>query len=95
MAARIVDAARLRHPRLHIAFVSALAVLGLVCVLATVVRFSPLPLLPLAPFALGAYAECRARSARTDQHLLRWLTGAACAVAVGFWLLSVVGRILE
>ncbi|PXY27493.1 hypothetical protein [Prauserella muralis] len=95
VASRIVEAARLRHPRLHVVFVATLAVLSFVCVLATVVRLSPLPLLPLALFGLGGYAAFRGRSARGDRHLLGWLTVLACAVAVGFWSLAVVGRILE
>ncbi|MBK1786405.1 hypothetical protein [Prauserella cavernicola] len=93
-AERLVALLRLRHPRVHLGTLIVLGVLVAVCVAATLTRLSPLPLLPLAPFAVAALAAWRARSAGTDRQLLGWSVSAALATAVGFWVLSLVGRIL-
>jgi hypothetical protein len=92
LARRLVDAARLRHPRLHLGIVVALGVLVAVCLLATITRMSALPLLPLAPLTVAAYCAWRARSSGNDRQLVRWTVLLAMTVAASFWLVAVVGR---
>ncbi|MFC4000299.1 hypothetical protein ACFS2C_03415 [Prauserella oleivorans] len=92
---RLVTALRLKHPRVHLGIVVVLGVLVTVCLVATVTRLSPLPLLPLAAFGVAAPAAWRARTAADDRHLLGWMAVLGVGIAVGFWLLGYVGRILE
>ncbi|TVT53530.1 hypothetical protein FNH05_11695 [Amycolatopsis rhizosphaerae] len=83
----------LSHPVLHRSVRIVLWVLGGVCLVATGVRLSPLPLLPLPLFGFGYYALHRVRAAgREDRPLLVWSILLLVAVVVGFWVLSVAAR---
>ncbi|ASR35048.1 hypothetical protein BAY61_08720 [Prauserella marina] len=94
IAARIVDAGRLKHPRLHVAIVVVLGVLTAVSVVAAIVRLSLLPLLPLAPLGVAAYLAWRARAATGDRKVIAWTAALTVMAALAFWLLAVIGRIL-
>ena len=66
-----------------------LVVLTVVCLVATGVRLSPLPLLPIPLFGFGYYALRRVRAAGTDDRpLLVWSSFVLAAILVGFWALS-------
>lgn len=95
IAARLVTVLRLKHPRVHLGIVVVLAVLMGVCLIATLTRLSPLPLLPLPAFAVSVLAAWRARTAAHDRQLIGWMVALGAGVAVGFWLLGYVGRVLE
>ncbi|HKS47709.1 MAG TPA: hypothetical protein VJT49_21875 [Amycolatopsis sp.] len=82
----------LRHATLHrVGFIVLVALAG-VCVLATGVRLSALPLVPIPLFAVAGYALRRVRSAGGDRSLLVWSSLCFAAAAIGFWLMSVMGR---
>ncbi|KAA9153632.1 hypothetical protein FPZ12_034195 [Amycolatopsis acidicola] len=68
-----------------------LVVLAVVCLIATGVRLSPLPLLPIPLFGVAYYALRRMRTASSDRLLVIWASTLLAAVVVGFWFLSVVG----
>jgi hypothetical protein len=81
----------LSNPVLHRCVQVVLMVLAAVCVVATAVRLSALPLLPVVLFAVAYYGLRRARSAGdNDRSLLTWSSIVLAATLVGFWLLSVV-----
>ncbi|NKQ58920.1 hypothetical protein HFP15_39360 [Amycolatopsis sp. K13G38] len=83
----------LSNPLLHRGLQVVLIVLGAVCLVATGVRLSPLPLLPLPLFAVAYYALRRARAAgHNDRALLVWFALLLSATLLGFWLLSVVSH---
>ena len=83
----------LSNPLLHRAVRIGLLVLTLVCLVATGVRLSPLPLLPIPLFAVAYYALRRVRAAGdNDRSLLVWFLGLLASGLMGFWLLSVVAR---
>jgi len=83
----------LSNPVLHRCLRVVLLVLGVVCLVATGVRLSPLPLLPLPLFAVAYYALRRARAAgNNDRALLVWFATLFAAFVLGFWVLSLAGR---
>jgi hypothetical protein len=83
----------LSHPLLHRCVRVVLIVLAAVCLLATGVRLSPLPLLPVPLFGFAYYALRRTRSAGdNDRSLLIWSSLLLAAILVGFWTLSVVAN---
>ncbi|MTD56907.1 hypothetical protein [Amycolatopsis pithecellobii] len=83
----------LSRPLLHRVVRIVLLVLTVVCLVATGVRLSPFPLLPIPLFAFAYFSLRRARAAGDDDRPLLvwsslWLTG----LLVGFWALSVAGN---
>ncbi|AUI57096.1 hypothetical protein [Amycolatopsis sp. BJA-103] len=92
---RIILGAYRGHPWIPRALTIALGVLVATCLVAGVVRLSPLPLIPLPLFAGSAYALIRikaARSAEADQALVVWTGLFTGATLAGFWLISMAGR---
>lgn len=82
----------LRFPLVHRVARIVLIVLTVVCLVATGVRLSPLPLLPVPLFALSYYCLRRARSAgEDDRALVLWSGFTLASAAVGFWIMSVAG----
>ncbi|HVV11939.1 hypothetical protein [Amycolatopsis sp.] len=81
----------LSDPLVHRCVQVVLIVLTAVCVVATGVRLSALPLLPIPLFAVAYYALRRVRVASSDRLLVIWSSTLLAAVVVGFWFLSVVG----
>lgn len=70
----------------------ALLVLAAICLVATVVRLSPLPLIPIPIFAIAYWALHRSeRAGDSDRALLTWSSLCLAASLIGFWALSVVG----
>ncbi|OOC01392.1 hypothetical protein [Amycolatopsis azurea] len=95
---RIVLGAYRGHPWIPRALTIALGVLVATCLVAGVVRLSPLPLIPLPLFAGSAYALVRikaARDAEANQALVRWTGLFTGATLAGFWLISMAGRWLS
>jgi len=82
----------LRNETLHRVSFIVLVALSAICLVATAVRLSPLPPLPIPLFGLAYYALRRIRSAAGDRALLTWSSVCLAAALLGFWLLSVVGR---
>lgn len=83
----------LSHPTLRRGLKIVLIVLAGVCVLAALVRLSPLPLIALPVPAVGAYAWRRMRAVRdNDRLLLIWSCVAAGAVLFTLWLFSAIPR---
>lgn len=93
VTARLVEALRLRHPRVQLALAAALGVFMLVCVAAMITRTSLWPLLPLASFGLASFGAWRARGASDDRQRLGWTALVAAGVALGFWLLGIINRV--
>ncbi|MFD6067527.1 hypothetical protein [Amycolatopsis lurida] len=92
---RIVVGAYRGHPWIPRALTIALGVLVGTCLVAGVVRLSPLPLIPLPFFAVSACALIRikaARSAEANQSLVAWTGLFTGATLAGFWLISMAGR---
>ncbi|MBB5856120.1 hypothetical protein ACFQ05_24920 [Amycolatopsis umgeniensis] len=92
---RIVIGAYRGHPWIPRALTIALGVLVATCLVAGVVRLSPLPLIPLPLFAGSAYALIRiktARSAEANRALVAWTGLFTGATLAGFWLISMAGR---
>lgn len=81
----------LRHERLHRVSFVALVVLAAVCLIASVARLSPLPLLPVPLLAVAYWGLRRVRSAEGDRPLLFWSSVFLAAILLGFWAISVVG----
>jgi hypothetical protein len=76
---------------LHRCVQVVLMMLAAVCVVATAVRLSALPLLPIALFGVAYYGLRRVRAAGDNERsLLIWSATVLAATLVGFWLLSVV-----
>ncbi|HVW41230.1 MAG TPA: hypothetical protein VHC18_07765 [Amycolatopsis sp.] len=83
----------LGNPLLHRALWIVLLVLTVVCLVATGVRLSPLPLLPIPLFAVAYYALRRVRAAGdNDRGLLVWFLTLLVSGLVGFYLLSLASR---
>jgi hypothetical protein len=96
LAQRIVTSTYLHHPRLHRVLMVVLGVLMGVCVVATVTRLSPLPLLPVPLLAVAGYALRQARADPEDRRrVLAWSCLFLAATLVAFWLMSVVARWLD
>ncbi|GAB3491860.1 hypothetical protein [Amycolatopsis cihanbeyliensis] len=89
---RLVTVLWLRHPVLHQVVAVAIGVLVAVCLVASITRLSPLPLLPLPLLGLAGYAQWRVRGATTRKPRLAWTVILLGGIAVGFWLIGVVGR---
>lgn len=92
---RIIVGAYRGHPRIPRVLAIVLGVLVVTCLVAGVVRLSPLPVIPLPLFAVSAYALLRIRSAKeaeSNQSLVRWTGLYAGATLAGFWLISMAGR---
>ncbi|GAB3731158.1 hypothetical protein GCM10027598_53930 [Amycolatopsis oliviviridis] len=92
---RIVVGAYRGHPWIPRALTIALGVLVATCLIAGVVRLSPLPLIPLPLFAGSAYALVRikaARDAEANHALVVWTGLFTGATLAGFWLISMAGR---
>jgi hypothetical protein len=93
LAQRIVTATYLGHPRLHRGLVITVGVLVATCVIAVGTRLSFLPLIPVPPFAVAAFALRRVRLAKHNhRQLLAWSGLFVITTLVGFWLMSVVAR---
>ncbi|ANN19664.1 hypothetical protein SD37_31300 [Amycolatopsis orientalis] len=92
---RIVIGAYRGHPWIPRALTITLGVLVATCLVAGVVRLSPLPLIPLPLFAVSGYALIRvkaARSAAANRALVAWTGLFTAATLAGFWLISMAGR---
>ncbi|GLY67171.1 hypothetical protein [Amycolatopsis taiwanensis] len=85
----------LRHERLHRACFVALVVLAAVCVIASGVRLSPFPLLPLPLLGTAYFGLRRTRSAQGDRGLLVWSAVFLTGILVAFWVMSVIGTHLH
>ena len=92
LAHKLVVVAGLRRPGVHLGFVVTLGVLTVVCLLATVMRASAAPFIPLVGLAIAAFVARRARTVETDRQLVTHLAGYAVAVAVSLWSMSYVAR---
>ncbi|WP_216216143.1 hypothetical protein [Amycolatopsis aidingensis] len=92
LAQRLVTVLWLRYPVLHRVVAVAIGVLVTVCLVASLTRLSPLPLLPLPLLGLAGYAQWRVRRATARKPRLAWTGVLAAALAVGFWLIGAVGR---
>lgn len=92
---RVVTSAGERVPQLHRWLVIALRVLLGVCLLATLTRLSPLPLLPIPALLVAYYAERRLQGARTRRQLVGFTSLLACGFAVGFWAMGFVPDLLD
>lgn len=83
----------LSNPLVHRVLRIVLIALTVVCLIATGVRLSPLPLLPIPLFAFGYYCLRRVRAAgEADKPLVVWSSLLLAALLVGFWTLSVVAN---
>jgi hypothetical protein len=83
----------LSNPLLHRVMRIILIVLAVVCLLATGVRLSPLPLLPIPLFAFAYYCLRRVRAAGdADKPLVIWSSLLLAGLLIGFWTLSVVAN---
>lgn len=83
----------LGNATLHRVMRIVLLVLAAVCLLATGVRLSPLPLIPVPIFAIAYWALRKtARAGDNDRALLVWSGLWLAASIIGFWALSVVGH---
>lgn len=92
VASRLVEALRLRQPRVQVAIAGCLLVFMVVCVIATITRASLWPLLPLVSFAGASVAAWRARTTTDDRQAFAWAIVVAGSVALGFWLLGIINR---
>src|SRR3954470_20350592 len=96
LARRLVVGAYRRHPRWFRTYAVVLGGLVVVCLVGAGVRLSPLPLVPLPLFAVAAHAQRRLRGVGEDHKLLMIWSGIYFgAVLVGFWLMSVMARVLD
>jgi len=95
LSERVVASVFARYPWLYRVLAGTLGLFVVVCVVATVSRLSPLPLLPVPLFAVAGYALWRLRDVPGRRELLSWVLVFTCATMVGFWLISVVGRWVE
>ena len=95
LSERVVASAYVRYPWLQRVLLGMLAVFTGTCVVATVSRLSPLPLIPVPFFVAGGYALWQLRGVQDRRQLLSWVMLFALATMVGFWLISVVGRWVE
>lgn len=83
----------LSNALLHRVMRIVLIVLAVLCLVATAVRLSPLPLLPLPLFAFAYYCLRRVRAAgHEDRRLVIWSSLLLAGLLVGFWVLSVVAN---
>jgi hypothetical protein len=83
----------LSHPVLHRCVKVVVIGLAVVCLLATAVRLSPLPLIPVPLFGFAYYALRRVRAAGdNDRALLIWSSVLLAVALLGFWLMSVAAR---
>ncbi len=92
---RIVVGAYRGHPWIPRALTIALGVLVATCLVAGVVRLSPLPLIPLPLFTVSAYALVRLKAVRgqdANRALVAWTGLFTAATLAGFWLISMAGR---
>lgn len=83
-----------RHRHLERTALVVLGVLAGVCLIATITRMSPVPLVPLLPFGLAVFPIRFAATAAHAETRLWWWGGFAATTAIGFWLMSWVGRFL-
>lgn len=96
LAQRIVTSTYLGRPRLQKALGTVVVVLVSLCLIATVARLNPAPLIPVPVLALGGYAYRRMRATPENHRaLLRWSCAYLTAVLLGFWLMSVIARWLD
>ncbi len=92
---RIVVGAYRGHLWIPRALTITLGVLITTCLVAGVVRLSPLPLIPLPLFAVSTYALLRIRAlkdAEVTRSLVAWTGLFVAATFTGFWLISMAGR---
>ncbi|TNC24365.1 hypothetical protein [Amycolatopsis alkalitolerans] len=83
----------LSHTLVHRVMRIVLITLTVICLVATGVRLSPLPLLPIPLFGFGYYCLRRVRAAGDDDRtLLVWFSLLMAGLLVGFWILSVAGN---
>ncbi|WP_435157265.1 hypothetical protein [Amycolatopsis sacchari] len=79
----------LSHRHVQRGVLVVLIALTAVCLVATLVRLSPLPLLPVPLFAAGWFTLRKARNTTDDdRRLLLWSSLTLAAIFVGFWALS-------
>jgi hypothetical protein len=95
LSERVIASVADRYPWLNRVLMGVLAVCTGTCVVAVVARLSPLPLIPVPLFVVGAYGLWRARGLTERRQLFNWVLLFAVATMVGFWLISVVGRWVE
>jgi hypothetical protein len=96
LAQRIVASTYLGRPRLQKSLGVVVVVLLVLCLIATVARLNPAPLIPVPVLALGIYAYRRLRaSAESHGALLRWFCLYLTSVLLGFWLMSVIARWID
>ena len=90
---RMVVGAHERFPRLHRPLLGVVALLGAVCCVAVVARFSLLPLLPLPLLAVAGFAITRMRPNLPHRRkLLFWSAVVLATTSVAFWLMATIGR---
>ncbi|WP_236793685.1 hypothetical protein [Amycolatopsis sp. GM8] len=83
----------LRHPLVHRTTRIVLIVLTVLCLVATGVRLSALPLVPIPLFAFSYYCLRRTNSTGDDDRSLSlWWFLLLASLVVGFWSLSVVAN---
>ncbi len=95
LSERVVASVYERFPWLQRVLLGMLAVFTGICVVATVVQLSPLPLIPIPFFLAGGYALWQLRGVRDRRQLLPRVMLFALTTMVGFWLISVVARWVE
>ncbi|QWF77438.1 hypothetical protein [Amycolatopsis sp. CA-230715] len=96
LARRLVVGAYRRHPRWARTYAVVVGVLVVACLAGAGVRLSPLPLVPLPLFAVAAYAQRRLRGVgKAHKPLMIWSGVFFGALFVGFWLMSVMARLLD
>ncbi|WP_199434982.1 hypothetical protein [Qaidamihabitans albus] len=95
LARRLVAGARLRQPRTQLILAALAGLMLVTCLVATLTRLSPWPLLPLLPLVPAGYALRRVRIADRDRPLLGWTVLLAGGLALSLWLMSIVGRMFE
>ncbi|GAA1949958.1 hypothetical protein [Amycolatopsis minnesotensis] len=96
LARRLTVGVYRRHPRWFRTYTVVLGVLTVVCLAGAGFRLSPLPLVPLPLFAVAAYAQRRLRAVgEGHKPLMIWSGVYFGALLVGFWLMSVMARVLD
>lgn len=95
LSERVIASVAERYPWLHRVLMGVLAVFTGTCVVAVVSRLSPLPLIPVPLFLVGAYGLWRARGVTERRQLFNWVLLFGLSTLVGFWLIAVVGRWVE
>jgi hypothetical protein len=85
----------LRHDQLHRACLVVLVVLAAVCLIGSVARLSPFPVIPLPLLGAAYFALRRSRLAMGDRGLLVWFSVFLAGALIAFWLMSFIGARLR